>query len=276
VYNIIRADGLWVAATDKGLYYSEDGIQWVLSNITSSIQNLVNGKGMWLASNHSNDNTSVGYYSQNGKEWIQIDSVPFMQSIVYGDGIWVARTDTYLSYSTDGIVFTQCNCDPITSSYPELLYSDGTWVLDNGTGKVYCSTDGIAWNLCLSTSRYNELRLVNHVWFLISGSSGSGLYYSYDGVTWQQIPFWGEREYVDSVHYFNGLWFINKERNTTDENGLFSSLYYSANLSDWTKCSFDAKFNAYGTKIAYADGLLVLGTGVMGSDYLFYSTVWEP
>ena len=76
IFNCVYyANGIWVAGSDsnKGLYYSEDGIEWTKSNITS------------------------GYF----------------YDVYYGNGSWVASGDDGLYYSTDGMGWSDASLDGI-------------------------------------------------------------------------------------------------------------------------------------------------------------------
>ena len=54
VYNLYNSNGIWVAGSNNGLYYSTDGKTWTQSNITgSSILIVHNANGIWVAGSRS-------------------------------------------------------------------------------------------------------------------------------------------------------------------------------------------------------------------------------
>lgn len=85
-----NANGVWVAAAGVGsLYYSFDGISWVLSNIVSEgfwTSSIYNANGVWVAC------TSSGlYYSYDGMTWSQSNVAGrYTQCVHNANGIWVS------------------------------------------------------------------------------------------------------------------------------------------------------------------------------------------
>ena len=61
--------GIWVLATESGLYYSTDGTSWAASNMTGKYTSIVYTNGLWVAAG------SAVYicYSTNGKTWTNTD-----------------------------------------------------------------------------------------------------------------------------------------------------------------------------------------------------------
>ena len=67
IFSVYNANGIWVAGSDSGLYYSTDGKTWTQSNITSGkIFSVYNANGIWVACSGNGL-----YYSTDGKAWTQ-------------------------------------------------------------------------------------------------------------------------------------------------------------------------------------------------------------
>lgn len=66
--NIYYSDGLWVLGTEsKGIYYSIDGINWTVSNISNGSYRVFKAGGTWIAGSVSYQGSI--YYSLDGKNW---------------------------------------------------------------------------------------------------------------------------------------------------------------------------------------------------------------
>ena len=87
------ANGLWVACSDSsnGLYWSEDGKTWTLSNISgvSFPGGARYANGLWVAC--CGDNYGL-CWSEDGKTWTRsnITSGYFNGGARYANGLWVA------------------------------------------------------------------------------------------------------------------------------------------------------------------------------------------
>lgn len=95
---IYYANGIWVAVTDNGIYYSTDGMNWEQSNITTGRFYLAyNANGIWVAGSEDNGL----YYSTDGMTWTQGNLTSDNFECVYNaNGIWVAgNEDNGLYYS---------------------------------------------------------------------------------------------------------------------------------------------------------------------------------
>jgi hypothetical protein len=103
--DVYYANGLWVACSTTGLYYSIDGKAWTQSNVTSGDFKCVrNANGIWVA---------CGPYA-SGKIW----------------------------YSTDGMNWTQSD---VNKGALKICNANGLWVSANNGGGLYYSTDGKTW-----------------------------------------------------------------------------------------------------------------------------------
>ena len=106
-------DGLWVGASTQFkspysvyIYYSYDGITWVLSQTKTqsrwyNLFNIDKANGMWLIGS-----IDGGWYSSDGKNWTATNfsyvsgySAEFFGGVIYANGIWVANAYDGIRYS---------------------------------------------------------------------------------------------------------------------------------------------------------------------------------
>ena len=96
--SVYNANGIWVAGSGNGLYYSIDGKSWTKSNVSSvNFYSIYNANGIWVAGSSSNDGL---YYSIDGKSWTQSNITnERIDSVYNANGIWVAGSGNGLYYS---------------------------------------------------------------------------------------------------------------------------------------------------------------------------------
>ena len=186
------ANGIWVAASGSGLYYSTDGMTWTQSSITSGgFESVYYANGLWVSGGYNNEGL---YYSTDGMTWTQSNiTTDDIRSIYYANGIWVA--DKY--YSTNGRTWTDTGI-PMWDVY----YANGLWV-GSSNSTVYYSIDGKTWSeSTLTMSHLSSIYYGNGIW--VAGSRDNGLYYSTDGMTWTQSNI--TSGHFISVYYANNTW----------------------------------------------------------------------
>ena len=221
-YSIHYANGIWVAGSTKGLYYSTDGMTWTQSNVTSTrIYTVYYANGIWVAGSSSNGL----YYSTDGMIWDQsnVTSSAF-NSVYYANGIWVAGGNgNGLYYSTDGMTWDQSNVT--SSAFNSVYYANGIWVA-GGTKGLYYSTDGMTWaqSDVTSTTIYT-VYYANGIWvagcYFYNDPNNCGLYYSTDGKTWAQSNIINDD--IKYIYYANGIWVAGSY--------TYNGLYYSEGSS---------------------------------------------
>ena len=121
------ANGIWVACSNNGLWYSTDGKNWTQSNKTDGYfyGGARYANGIWVAC----DNNNGLWYSTDGKNWTQSNKTDgyFFGGARYANGIWVACGNKGLWYSTDGKNWTQSNKTD-SYFYDGARYANGIWV----------------------------------------------------------------------------------------------------------------------------------------------------
>ena len=183
VYGVSFGQNKWIAAGIPNvnmLAYSTDGITWTGSPssndvFTYGLCSAYDGKGMWVS---GGGGTYALGYSTNGMNWTGTPSnigsgfgvgLYACNSVAYNGRIWIAAGTTssdltnysFLYSSTDGI-----NWSPIISAQNLFLQNDG---IVNGA-------KSICWN--------------GYMW-VVGGAAIGGdyptIYYSYDGLVWNQV-----------------------------------------------------------------------------------------
>ena len=240
-YFIHYANGIWVAGSTEGLYYSTDGMTWTQSIVTSTtMYTAYYGNGIWVACSRGNGL----YYSTDGMIWDQsnVTSSAF-NSVYYANGIWVAGNSSRgLYYSTDGMIWTQSNIS--SRVFNSVYYANGIWVAGGSGNGLYYSTDGMTWddNPIKSDSAFNSVYYANGIW--VAGNNSRGLYYSTDGMIWDQSNV--TISAFNSVYYANGIWVA----------GGTKGLYYSTDGMTWAQSDVTSTtiYTVY-----YANGIWVAG-----------------
>ena len=127
----IFSNGIWVAATSNGLYYSSDCKSWSQSNVTSgNFRYIYISDGLWIAGGMSHGL----YYSTDGKSWSRSNVTSGNFIYIYNaNGIWIATGDG-LYYSTDGKTWAQSN---ITTIVYDVYNANGIWVAATDNGLYY-------------------------------------------------------------------------------------------------------------------------------------------
>ena len=125
--SIHYANGMWVASTSDGIYYSTDMNYWSQSNITYTRFDIIdNIDGLWIA--YSQYDSNGIYYSTDGMYW-QSSYISYgsFSKVIKDSGIWIAASvsNNGIYYSSDGIDWKRTN---ITSgSYYDILHNNGIW-----------------------------------------------------------------------------------------------------------------------------------------------------
>ena len=223
IYEVKYANGLWVAAAYNGLWYSDDGINWTQSNITTYYLWYITYSGSrWFAGTYHGL-----YYSYDGKTWhetnIDYEVCDNGGNIIYANNMWVCATNVYdtrsIIYSTDGINWTACNIDDVSYT---VAYADGVFMAGFNEG-VYTSTDGINWTKTYDAA-YAQIYYEGGIWYGNFGSANQ-LYYSKDaGATWTAVEGYS---FFDKIKYADGKWVTIRK--------MEGEVYYSTDGVYFTK-----------------------------------------
>lgn len=192
------------AGTSARAIYSEDGINWFTSNLTSVACNcVVYGNDKFVAvCGTSSSKSNIRAYSYDGISWEYSAALPSFEQwycLAYGNNKFVTFcvSGTSAAYSNDGITWTAVTL-PISASWRSIAYGNGTFVAvsNNSSNKALYSFDGITWTeTTLPTGPYwNSVTYGSNKFVAIGGSSSKKsdvVAYSYDGITWKsaKMPF---------------------------------------------------------------------------------------
>lgn len=253
--------GIWVGGKySGGFWHSTDGMTWTQSNVTSGgpkANILCPNDDIFVAG------SSAGmWYSTDGMTWVQSNVTSGnTYCLEYGNGVFVASLysgDTY--YSTDGMTWTDCSPSSMQKTLYSIGYAKGVWLAE-ADGKFHRSIDGMTWtNLgSIATGSVNGIHYANGVWVF---ATNNGLWYSTDGATLTQSNITQNTFY--SAYFANGIWVTFGSYSTN------TGIWYSTDGMTWMQSNVSNK--AYYTSkdsLSYANGVWVVGTYKKG---LFYST----
>jgi photosystem II stability/assembly factor-like uncharacterized protein len=199
-----------VMATNSGLSYSSDGIDWF--DINNS----------YLSISDINSTFPLNGITCTDKIWV---------ISIYNQGIW------YRESSNPNGTYTQSN---VTSgNYCYMEYADGTFIACpissvNGTSVSssdawYYSTDGKTWTQSniTATAAKNKPKYLNNKWIVMNNSNS--LYCSEDkGVTWTS-----KYEPPSSYYTYYDITYNSSNKNYYMTKGGSDNILHSTDLSNW-------------------------------------------
>ena len=260
------ANGLWVAGSSEGLWWSEDGKSWTQGtgdNTTYTFNTVYYFGGLWVAGSSAHGL----WWSTDGKSWTAGagDNTTYsFDDVTCNNGLWVACSNGHgLWWSTDGKAWTQgtgASADS-TTSFIKAIYANGIWVAVRnkailvGDFELVWSLDGKNWSQGSSgvteATHFYDVFVNGGLWVACSG--GKGLYWSTDGKNWTQGT--GGTSYdFNTVFYSEGLWIAGSV-----DHGLWSS----TDGKNWTQVTGDT--SSYEIEKVYTDGFIWLaGTNSHG------------
>ena len=249
-------NGIWVATSDSGAYYSTDGKIWTLSNLTRATYSVRYDNSMWVVGC-----LGIAYYSTDGKTWTQATYIHITGSSVklrcvsFANGRWlISGNSTTIYYSTNGSNWSESNVGSL--GFSDFCYTNGCWVATSPNKGLYYSSSGTtSWRPVDSTAA-TAVNFGNNLW--VATGKNTGIRYSV--VDPERLPdSWTYSNITDdslhSVRYADGVWVA----------GCTSGIYYSDNGKIWTK---NSAVNDYINDIYYSCGVWV----ALGDVYIYYST----
>lgn len=210
--SIYYANGIWVAGSSKGLWWSIDKISWnsVSDTMTESFAvrySIYYANGIWVAG------SSAGlWWSTDGMSWAHVvdgvtDNISF-KCVYFANGLWVAGSGYYgFWWSTDGKSWTQSTSGTDRTVY-EVRYANNRWMAATDYG-VWNSRDGKSWQhvIVYESSRYvyrSVCYTEHNNWF--AGSLSKGLLWSYNsGDTWFNPSGAPSSGQIQDIYFANGI-----------------------------------------------------------------------
>lgn len=152
LYDILFADGKFVAVGTKTLVYSTDGNTWttVKSTIFSSayLSKIAYGNGIFVVCDSFRSYTSTDLATWNTGTTIGTTSV---NTLTYGNGRFIATGNTgFCASSEDGRTWTKLNANLGSVSADRCVYGNGKFVI-SASGRIYTSADGANWTEIVMT-----------------------------------------------------------------------------------------------------------------------------
>jgi len=201
--NGVTWDGQKFIAVGEGtnsIAYSYDGLIWIpaLGNnlIFTSGKKIYFNENVYVAVGTGNYSIA---YSTNGISWTGISNSNSIfttgYNVVYNGYIWIAvgEGSNTIAYSNDGISWVGLGQTIFSSKGLDLDYNnDGILAVGEGTNTIAYSNDGISWTGkgdTTFTTRGNSVVWSENKWVAVGDNGGTKvLYFSYDGITWNNEP----------------------------------------------------------------------------------------
>ena len=334
IYKIIYANNTYLAMGLKKLYYSTDGINFVMSDIEESLgsfQCLAYGKGIFVAAGYnkilySEDNcenfkkavfpenreyndikyieglfiavgnscaaystdgktftdavihegiyekiavkeeqgsktiVAVGYYVFEGKSAYSTDGVSYNKGtipkgsyydIVYGNGVFVALGENIISYSTDGINFTECTEYP-TGKFNAIIYANDNFIAVGENIAAY-SRDGISFSETELIGNYKALANGDGIVIAVGENTAA---YTSNGTNYTNINL-SEKENFYCITYSDIF------KNKFVAGGLNTISYSDTKHNlDFTEGTINLPVNGYNTLLCDNINCVALGNNV--------------
>jgi hypothetical protein len=231
---VCYGDGLFVAVgQDGGIMYSNDGISWIDSSVSSifDITSVCFGESVFVAVCERGSASERVLTSSDGITWSPRTSPTLnWKSVCYGNGIFVAvsesGTGNRVMTSPDGIVWTS-QSSASNNDWQSVCYGNGLFVAVSITGsgnRVMTSPDGIVWTSQSSASNndWSSICYGNGLFVAVSYSgAGNRVMTSPDGIVWTSQSSASNNNW-SSICYGNGL-FVAVAFSGTNSNRIMTS-----------------------------------------------------
>ena len=270
VENIVNKNGIIVLSTTDGIYYSDNILNWVKTNINqpATIQFLNN---KWFAINEAGV-----YVSTNGKDW-QITNLSSKGN---------SDPNTYRTSIVErgGVFYGVLPDDYIDNFFFEFVFNNG---------RVFYSLDGLNWTRA-SISNPFKVEYLSGIWVATSCSYGAtNVYYSNDGINWVKSitedylsSSWLANFFQISLKIINNTFLISivtkYNQIITQDSGLvelkyFGNTYYSSNGSNFKRTNLNKiNLGSYYKNGIYlvgaTDTVIIKNTQYVKNTHIYYSS----
>lgn len=196
LYDIIFADGKFVAVGRYTLMYSTDGYDWttVTSSALSSasLSEIAYGNGIFVVCDGFRSYTSTDLATWNTGKTIGTTS---LRTLTYGNGRFIATGNVgFCASSEDGQTWTKLSTNLGNIAANRCAYGNGKFVISTG-GTIYTSVDGANWTettltpltagyLYVNDLVYSKSRFVWIGYHLWNGVKTYLVATSFDGEVW--------------------------------------------------------------------------------------------
>lgn len=195
-------------SSSPGIYWSEDGKHWTLSDNTTAYHAnrnaILYANNVWVITTQ----TEGVLYSTDGKHWHTTDLSGILTTYpTYGNGVWNVGTSTGTYWSEDLDHWTQSD---LTVNIYALDYYNGVWFAGQANGRnLYTSTNGKNWTqkLYVNGAIVVYVKHVHDYWYAtFLGSSSVPKYSSDNGETWSDLGGFASGDNFTSVDYANNIY----------------------------------------------------------------------
>lgn len=193
-YKEERLDGRAYPQMMKGyVACSDNGIEWRVSVMYDyALCDITYGNGQFVACGYykrpgSSSVRGYVYISYNAEWWIKtpVSAAYGYSSVVYGNGIYAAMDNGEISYSEDGVSWSEPE-ETGFHFFDTMAYGNGTYVAAGLFGKVIYSVGGLGWEQSdVSETCFYDVDYSRGTFFIV-GDSGLVMYSS-DGRKWEKI-----------------------------------------------------------------------------------------
>lgn len=255
-FKVVYGNGIFVA-TNGGLAYSTDGINWSSSTTPSfsgGLNGITFGGGKFVT---VPGNRTAYLYSTDGTSWtvsnMPVDYVAWAGP-VYGNSKFVAvsysmynNTVSSAAYSSDGINWTKTTM-PSFADWNSLAFGNGRFVAFSDSTSAAYSTDGINWT-AIPTPRPSykwRISFANGLFFGVS--NGDLAASSSDGINWTFFSLPGIYNWTE-ITYGNGL-FVSIAGGTP-------IAAYSIDGTHWDARPAPLPLSQWWTSVDYVGGMFI-------------------
>ena len=255
-FDIKYIEGLFIAVGNECAAYSTDGKTFTDAVIPEGVYNKIAVK----EEQESKTIVAVGglgnegkiAYSTNGTSY-DAGTIPngYYIDIVYANGVFVALEENIISYSTDGINFTECTEYPKGRFYA-IIYANDNFIVVGENIAAY-STDGISFAETELIGDYRALANGNSLVIAVGENTAA---YTYNGTNYTNINL-SEKENFYCVTYGGGAdaKFVAGGLNTIS----YSDTKYNL---DFTEGTINLPVNGYNTLLCDNINCVALGNNV--------------
>ena len=285
----VATRGTDTTAADKFVYYSYDGIHWILNYLTDEFIKpgiICYGYKRYVGLYHATSSSIKSGYSDDGINWtaVTLPKNTTWRSVCYGNGIYVAvaASSGYVMYSTNGKDWTLGSM-PNTKSWSSVCYGNGMFVAI-ATSSAYAaySTDGKTWTQTSMprSSTWCKVCYGDNMFVAITNTTYAA--YSTDGKTWTQTSMpsasygwgslcYGKGMYIAIKHATGSSSSPSSDGTTTSTPNVSKVMAYSTDGKTWTSSTLASpdQFKC----ACYGDGkFLTVGVAYNKANYANYCT----
>ena len=295
--NVAAANGVFLSFSHQDIIYSEDAVNWNVSEATPSNETFVgahydgskwvavsrvgygSGANVWTSTDNGLTWSSTPLTAQMYKKYVYANNTHMViaDETTYGDG------QNQIGYSSDAVNWTFLDA-PTNSRWTSIAYgTNNTWMALATDGSTAVSTDnGATWSSATSLGTqgtggwWADIAYGNGVWVVVHNQNGTssgaphthvGKYSTDNGATWSSMDMMFAKS--DMHNGWHCVEFADGKFVAVSGSGLLTARpprqCYSYNGIDWvaSNSSYDPN-NTLWTDLAYGNGKFIACGGAGG------------